>query len=75
MFSFQRWRWCLEVPPMGALLIRGLVSPQCGGRGDEDLMHGLMVDTVYGGYSATGCSVDQQQLFVQTSSRWVATSQ
>ena len=55
--------------------MRGLFSPQCGSCGDEDLMHGLIVDAARGCYVATGCSVDQQQLFVQTNNRWVATSE
>nr|CAN60795.1 hypothetical protein VITISV_015833 [Vitis vinifera] len=44
----SRWRWCPEVPPVEALLVRELLSPQSGSRGDEDLMRGLAVDAARG---------------------------
>lgn len=64
VFSFQRWRWCPKVPPVETLLVSGLISPQSGSRGNEDLMHGSAVDATHGGHATTGCNVGQQQLFV-----------
>ena len=36
------------MPPVEALLVRELLSPQSGSRGDEDLMRGLAVDAARG---------------------------